>query len=1313
MARTTATVSFQAIELKGSLLPGSLLEQVARLQAPLQKEADYGLAKGERLRERIDAAWVRLKEIWEEYKDLRERAAQGVSGLHTSVRILREVLGWPDLQPCSGWQHGDAHFPITHRAFEGAVPLILRGIAADQLDKGSSQFGQEGRRRSPHSCLQECLNADDNANWGLLITGDRLRLQHDNPSLVKPAYLAVDLELLVEGELFDEFAVLWLLLHASRFRHPQTGSCVLDTWKEQAQESGERVLGQLRNGVQQALEALGNGLLLHPDNETLRSQLASGALSSQELHRQLLRLVYRFLFLFTAEDRDLLFPRTLGQEDPRRRIYREGYSIGRLRELAIRRSASEGPYGDLWQTQKLVFLQLRQSSSPLGLPGLGGLFAEPQCRALEACELANRYLLRAIRAIGWFQAGDTLTRVNYRDLNTEELGSVYEGLLELHPQLERAGGSWQLSYGGGAGSDRKTTGSYYTPDQLVQLLIVSALLPVIADRLSKASTPEKKEQALLAIRVLDPACGSGHFLLAAARRLALELARIRAGDEEPSEELRQECLREVVAHCIYGVDKNPMAVELCKVALWIEAVDPGKPLSFLDAHIQCGDSLVGVFDPKVLEQGIPDEAYKPLTGDDKPTCTSLKKENASFRKAGQKGTLQGTLNLQASPPISRSQQRLKEIEAMPETTLAEGSAKQAAYEAWEQERSSDPQTLVADLYTAAFFLPKTKDSRPKVPTSEHLLLLQSGQDIPGDLELAVEQATRDFRFFHWHLRFGEVIENGGFDCVLGNPPWERIKLQEKEFFASRSETIATAPNKAARERLIEALGHPDAPDSDRSLRRDFEIAKRESEGSLAFIQSPGRYLHCNKGDINTYAAFAELASNLVEAKGSSGLILPSGLLTEKTTASFLEYILSKGILASAYEFENEGFFSGAGSGHMLRFALTTLRASTDLDSVPRVGFKLKSVADIHSDNRTNRITRAELATLNPNTRTYPVFQTRRDALISLRCHSESGVLVDRSITDLSLSNPWNIRMASMYHMTNDSHLFMTPKSQHELQEWHSSWLEDKNAELTPLYEAKMIGILNHRQGDFADCFPKRAHILPRIDSARLHPDYEVAPFYWVRTEDFRERSAQLDWPHKWFLCWRDVTDSRASARTMISSVIPWCATGNSLSLLMPDPHTNPALVAALAANLSSLPFDYLVRQKVSGLHLNFFMMEQLPVLKPDRYTETDLAFLVERIRQVTATSSKMLPWARYLDGGDTSAIPDASQAKAEIDAFFANKYGVSREDLGYIFKPSSVSQDLEGIDNFDVLERQETKAFGEYRTQRLVLEAWDRLFGDG
>jgi hypothetical protein len=763
------------------------------------------------------------------------------------------------------------------------------------LDKGSSQFGQEGRRRSPHSCLQECLNADDNANWGVLLTGDRLRLLHDNPSLVKPAYLAVDLELLVEGELFDEFAVLWLLLHASRFRHPQTGSCVLDAWREQAQESGERVLGQLRHGVQQALEALGNGLLQHPANGALRGQLANGGLSGQELHRQLLRLVYRFLFLFTAEDRDLLFPRKLGQEDPRRRIYREGYSVGRLLELAIRRSASEGPYGDLWQTQKLVFLQLRQSSSPLGLPGLGGLFAEPQCQALEQCELANRYLLRAIRAIGWFQAGDTLTRVNYRDINTEELGSVYEGLLELHPQLERAGGSWQLSYGGGAGSDRKTTGSYYTPDQLVQLLIVSALLPVIADRLNKATTQQEKEAALLAIRVLDPACGSGHFLLAAARRLALELARVEAGDDEPSEDLRRHCLREVVAKCIYGVDKNPMAVELCKVALWMEAIEPGKPLGFLDAHIQCGDSLVGVFDPQALEDGIPDGAYKPLTGDDKKVCTSLKKTNQTFVVKGQADLFTANAMTQVLPSAAG-------FEAIEENDLAAVRRKERAYQAWRNDPAIRQELQRADAYTAAFFLPKQVGKEHLVPVSQNLDAIQRGAELSGPMAEAVARAADDFRFLHWHLAFPDVMRAGGFDCLLGNPPWERIKLQEKEFFAARSETIATAPNKAARERLIKALRAPEASVVDQRLVREFELAKREAEGSGEFIRGSGRFGLTAVGDLNTYALFAEHFLNLIAPRSRAGLVVPTGIATDNGTKAYFEGICSKGSLVSLVSF---------------------------------------------------------------------------------------------------------------------------------------------------------------------------------------------------------------------------------------------------------------------------------------------------------------------------------------------------------------------------------------------------------------------------
>ena len=1314
MARTTATVSFQAIELKGSLLPGSLLEQVARLQAPMQKQADYGLARGERLRERIDAAWVRLKQIWEEYRELSERAPHGTAGLHASVRLLREVLDWPDLQPCSGWQHGDAHFPITHRAFtepqaqpsssQAAVPLILRGMPADQLDKGSSQFGQEGRRRSPHSCLQECLNADDKANWGLLITGDRLRLLHDNPSLVKPAYLAVDLELLVEGELFDEFAVLWLLLHASRFRHPQTGSCVLDAWKEQAQEAGERVLGQLRHGVQQALEALGNGLLQHPANGALRSQLANGGLSGQELHRQLLRLVYRFLFLFTAEDRDLLFPRKLGQEDPRRRIYREGYSVGRLRELAIRRSASEGAYGDLWQTQKLVFLQLRQSNSPLGLSGLGGLFAEPQCLALEQCELANRYLLRAIRAIGWFQAGDTLTRVNYRDLNTEELGSVYEGLLELHPQLERAGGSWQLSYGDPdqklAGSDRKTTGSYYTPDSLVQLLIVSALLPVIADRLNKATTQQEKETALLAIRVLDPACGSGHFLLAAARRLALELARIRAGDEEPSEELRQQCLREVVAHCIYGVDKNPMAVELCKVALWIEAVDPGKPLSFLDASIQCGDSLVGVFDPKVLEQGIPDEAYKPLTGDDKPTCTSLKKENASFRKAGQKGTLQGTLNLQSSPPINRSQQRLQEIEAMPEATLVEGAAKQAAYEAWEQERSSDPQTLAADLYTAAFFLPKTKDSRAKVPTSQHLLLLQSGQEIPSDLELAVEQAARDFRFFHWHLRFGEVIEKGGFDCVLGNPPWERIKIQEKEFFAQRDTEIAEAKNKSKRAKLLEESLSGTRGELALVAAKEFYVSRRGAEASGLIARSV-LFPLTSKGDINLYALFAERCSQaLISRAAMCGIIVPTGVATDLPCADFFFNLIENKRIISIIDFRNKGFFPGAAGAQGNRFCLFTFGSKDESRRNALLAYRIESIVELRDERRFSRITAEDILLLNPSSRTCPVLRTEFDFELTKK------IALGNASIEPGASG-WNIGLGRMFDLANDSSLF--------LQDDHSICIPD-NCLL--LYEAKMIHQFEHRFGDYALLTNVRSGAVRQLPTPSIdllaNSDYAIRGAYAVEREHVESWLVDQKWERDWLLGWRDIT-SGLDERTVIASALPIAAYGNTLPLMMPRHSAADSCI--LLGLLNSMTCDYVARQKVGGVHLTFFILRQLALPSLQSIPSGLGSELAMRVAGISCHANDLAGFRDEVASDMELSLIAYGEARivarAEIEAITARIYGITRDELRYILDPSDVMGPDYPSETFRVLKNNEFRQFGEYRTQRLVLEAWDRLFGGG
>ncbi|MFN9695170.1 MAG: hypothetical protein ACK550_15455, partial [Synechococcaceae cyanobacterium] len=348
--RRSATLQFNAIQLVGGLLPASLIEQIALQQAPQQKASDYGLKKNQRLQVTVDQAWNRAKALWQEAQELRRRGEAMPWAAWFSEQLLEQVFGWADLGPCPPRQIAEAIFPITHQAFSGEVPLVFTSLGNDELDKGHRQFGQGGRRRSPHSCLQECLNADDSSNWGLLCNGTSLRLLHDHPALVKPAYVAVALDQIFDGGLFDEFAVVWLLLHASRFQRRDDSSCALDGWKQEGQQSGERALNKLRDGVQAALEAVGQVVLQHPANGELVAKLQNGELSTQTFFRQLLRLVYRLLFLCVAEDRNLLFAADVPLE--LRQIYREGYSLSRLRDLANRSGAHEQLHGDLWLVQK-------------------------------------------------------------------------------------------------------------------------------------------------------------------------------------------------------------------------------------------------------------------------------------------------------------------------------------------------------------------------------------------------------------------------------------------------------------------------------------------------------------------------------------------------------------------------------------------------------------------------------------------------------------------------------------------------------------------------------------------------------------------------------------------------------------------------------------------------------------------------------------------------------------------------------------------------------------------------------------------------
>jgi hypothetical protein len=554
--------------------------------------------------------------------------------------------------------------------------------------------------------------------------------------MTRLTYVEFDLEQILNGENFAEFGLFYRLFHRSRLpvAMDDADECLLEFYHQESVQQGGRVRDRLRDGVEQALRLLGTGFLQHPDNEELRQRLVpvnqasaiepeadSGSLSpltETDYYRQLLLLIYRLLFLMVAESRNLLLS---GEDAEKTRIYREYYSIERLRALAERPSWRREGFQDLWQGLRVTFQLFDENwrGQVLGLSPLNGdLFGSHSLLAIDRCAIDNHDLMLAMRQLSLYEQRGQLRRVNYGALDVEELGSVYESLLDFHPQVAQRQGIYEFQLV--TGSDRKTTGSYYTPPELVGQLIKSALEPVIADRLEalgKAATLPQQEQALLSLKICDPACGSGHFLLAAARRVGKELARVRTGETQPGPEPLRVAIRDVIQHCVYGVDLNPLAVDLCKVALWLEGLCRGLSLNFLDHRIKCGNSLVGVLDLDCLKEGIPDNAYKAVTGDDKTLATQLKKRNKQERQSVETG--QGELPLFSTFERDREEyaRAWREIESMKDDDPTAVRQKQAKYErsrhlySWRRDRSA------CNLWTAAFFMPLTEQNLQLLPTS--------------------------------------------------------------------------------------------------------------------------------------------------------------------------------------------------------------------------------------------------------------------------------------------------------------------------------------------------------------------------------------------------------------------------------------------------------------------------------------------------------------------------------------------------------------------------------------------------------------------
>ena len=719
-----ARIAFDALSIEGGLLGADWLGKVAQLQAAAQEPADYRVPKGLNIRDEIARSWRIAQACFQEMEAGRASGGDDRALAERFIdAFLRDALCFASVTRVEPRTIGERVYPVRFFALGDRVPIVVAPVGAG-LDIPLPDLGDDRRRRSAFGLLQETLNASGAALWGLAADGLSLRIARDNASLTRPAWIEADLGRIFTEDLYPDFAALWLLAHESRFGRandpPET--CPLEVWREAGRQEGTRARDKLSEGFRQALVILGQGFLSHAANKKLRSALHAGDLTKERYFGQLLRLVYRLVFLLTVEERNLLHPKNAS--DSARRLYADGYGLRRLRDRAIRGSAHDRQ-GDLWEAVRIVFWSLSGGEPRLGLPALAGLFAPEECPDLDAAKLENRALLGALFHLAWLREPSGLVRVNWRDMGPDELGYVYEGLLELVPQITGDGRSFSFAgTGESRGHARKTTGSYYTPDELVQLLLASALDPVVERTVD--AHPERPVDALLELAIVDPACGSGHFLLAAARRLADRVARIRAGGT-PTPDDYQHALRDVVRRCIYGVDMNPLAVEICKVSLWMESIDPGLPLTFLESHIRCGNSLIGTSRALMGEQ-VPDAALAVLEGDDKKVTKALKRLNRE--------EIAGQRRLQFEPRNETGALRdaMRAVEQALDTDAAALAEKQRKWKALLASHAYEHEKLVADAWCAAFLWPKNEpgpvvEAAPTTPVAR--APRQGGAAVPG------------------------------------------------------------------------------------------------------------------------------------------------------------------------------------------------------------------------------------------------------------------------------------------------------------------------------------------------------------------------------------------------------------------------------------------------------------------------------------------------------------------------------------------------------------------------------------------------------
>lgn len=1332
-------MKYTCINIQGNLISEEILEKVDKAEIQGQLATDFGFEPGTNIRSEIEYAWSRIKLDWKYFSDKSHNLpVNDPYGTTLSRRWMEQFLGSLgfNLSRKRSSLQGDNNqtYSISHTAENlDNLPVHIVGfIEPAHPDKNTLDIKTSGgtSRMSPHGTMQEYLNVTEYL-YGIATNGLFLRLIRDSGRLIKLTYVEFDISQMIDEDKYSEFTVLYRLLHASRFpkNKNEADQCWLERYYQDSIETGNRIRDGLSLAVKESLLALGNGFLQHESNPTLREKIRSGTLSPKDFYRQLLRIIYRLLFLMVTEERDLIYDPEDKTEATQRlkKYYLQYYSIARLRKLSERRFLYEAQFTDLWQAlvNTFVLFYAGGKGGKLGIKPLDGdLFSYDAIADLQESLINNKLLLKSVRNLNEFRdENKNLVAINYRSLDVEELGSVYEGLLELHPVIENieAGNPAHINFTFHEGTDRKTTGSYYTRPELVNELIESALIPVIEERLKEhTGNTAAQAKALLKLKVCDAAAGSGHMLLAAARTIAWYLARVQSGEENPAPSVYRKCLREVIQHCIYAVDYNPDAVELCKLALWLEGHNSGKPLSFLDHKIRNGNSLVGVTDLVVLKKGIPDEAFNPVTGDDKKICQELKKENTRYNK-----TKQATLDFNQSGKIDTTTFTgdYKELEDILQDDVEGVMQVKTKFDKFRHNHTWFTDWRACNIWTAAFFWNYTEESKQAAPNSERLAkFLNNPAAAYGPMIGKSDDLSTEHKFFHWPLEFPDVFEQGGFDVMLGNPPWEKLQAEEEEFFKSKNAEIANDKNAEKRKENIEKL-----KETDIELYKGWNYFRNSILRVSKFIIQSNRFPYSANGNLNLYKVFVELVRSNISVLGRGGLVVQSGLFTDELSKELFEDLMSNKNIISAFDFVNTNkLFNIHGQ---MRYSLITF-TKTKNEGKSLFKFYLKSPEEISRKDDGVKMDYDDVKLINPNTFVCPQISSQFVFDLLKKLYSNKGV-INSTIKEKSFDVGF---WGEMFNMTRAQKFL------------HNS-IDISNSSFSPLYEAKYFYHFDHRYATFEgksseDCMKGNTDYLTDNDKSDLK-----LPFfrYFVNRSEVISKCQKYELEKKWLLCVRSIT-SATNERTVISAIIPKKGVGNSANIALVN---DPLKAAHLIGTFNSLLTDFIAQTKVGNQNFNIYIIEQLPILPFDE--KILYATIIEKVLELIYTSWDIKAFAddvwkeadddlktaitkqweenkEVTDGHEWTPpewceIDEAgcplppfkwneerrAVLKAELDAIYAKLYGLSTDELRYILDPQDVyGPDFPG-ETFRVLKEKEIRLYGEYRTRRLVLEAWEKL----